>query len=100
MRNAPRLTLTGEVLRKMLRYLNMFILIGLALIGISIAGFATGNRLLTEPGQTVNPYSALIYLGAGVIMLVNGLVSIRLAAQHPVPAPRSENVEKINPIIS
>src|SRR5689334_11178908 len=50
----------------MLRYLNMFVLIGIALIGISIIGFATGNTFLTEPGQAVNPYGALIYLGTGI----------------------------------
>lgn len=63
----------------MLRYLNMFMLIGIALIGISIVGFATGNRFLMEPGQTPNPNSALLYLGAGILMLINGIVSIRSA---------------------
>ena len=75
----------------MWRYLNMFILIGVALIIISLVGFATGNRFLTEPGQPLNPQGSLIYLGAGVIMLVNGVVSIRQAeaikAQAPPPAP-------------
>jgi hypothetical protein len=73
----------------MLRYLNMFVLIGIALVGISIAGFATGNRFLTEPGQARNPQGSLIYLGAGIIMLVNGVVSVRTAgsaAQHESPA--------------
>lgn len=61
----------------MWRYLNMFVLIGIALIIISLVGFATGNRFLTEPGQPLNPQGSLIYLGAGVIMLVNGVVSIK-----------------------
>lgn len=68
----------------MLRYLNMFVLIGIALIGISIVGFLTSNRFLTEPGQAANPYSSLIYLGAGVVMLINGVVSIRTAPPPPV----------------
>jgi hypothetical protein len=63
----------------MWRYLNMFILIGIVLLIISLVGFATGNRFLTEPGQPVNPQGSLIYLGAGIIMLVNGVVSIRQA---------------------
>ena len=66
----------------MWRYLNMFVLIGIALIVISLVGFATGNRFLTEPGQPLNPQGSLIYLGAGVIMLVNGVVSIRQAEAH------------------
>ncbi|HLV80509.1 MAG TPA: hypothetical protein VKT32_09520 [Chthonomonadaceae bacterium] len=65
----------------MLRYLNMFVLIGIALVGISIAGFATDNRFLMEPGQTENPHAALIYLVAGILMLINGIVSI----QHAPP---------------
>ncbi|HZT42333.1 MAG TPA: hypothetical protein VFA07_09085 [Chthonomonadaceae bacterium] len=67
----------------MLRYLNMFVLIGIALVGISIAGFATGNRFLMEPGQTENPHAALIYLGAGILMLINGVVSILHAPPQP-----------------
>jgi hypothetical protein len=69
----------------MLRYLNMFVLIGIALIGISIAGFATGSRFLTEPGRSPNPSDSLIYLGAGVLMLINGAVSIRNAPQPVKP---------------
>ncbi len=68
-----------------LRYLNMFVLIGLALIGVSIIGFATGGRFLTEPGQVPNPSASLIYLGAGVLMLINGVVSIR---QAPPPGAK------------
>lgn len=76
----------------MLRYLNMFVIIGVALIGISILGFATHNHFLTEPGQADNAYSSLAYLGAGVLMLVNGVVSIRNMPKvvSPTPAPRAE----------
>ncbi len=72
----------------MLRYLNMFVLIGLALIGISIAGFVTNNRFLMEPGQPANPWASAIYLGAGVLMLVNGYVSIRNAPQTTAEPPK------------
>jgi len=63
----------------MWRYLNMFVLIGIVLVVVSLVGFATGNRFLTEPGQPVNPQGSLVYLGAGAIMLINGVVSIRQA---------------------
>jgi len=63
----------------MWRYLNMFILIGVALVALSLVGFVTGNRFLTEPGQPINPQGSLVYLGAGIIMLVNGVVSVRQA---------------------
>jgi hypothetical protein len=64
-----------------MRFLNGFNLIGLILFFISLGGLASGNRLLTEPGQPVNPYAWLLYLGASVIMIVNGYVSIRNARQ-------------------
>lgn len=61
------------------RYLNMFILIGISLVGVSIAGFATGSKFVTEAGQTPVPSSSFVYLGVGVLMLVNGVVSVRMA---------------------
>ena len=76
----------------MLRYLNMFVLIGIVLVILSLAGFATGNRFVTEPGQAVTPQLSFYYLGAGVLMLINGYISIKQAQaqknqpQEPVPA--------------
>ena len=61
----------------------MFILTGIGLVGASLIGFLTQNRFLTEPGQPTNPQSSLIYLGAGVLMLINGWVSIRMMSAAP-----------------
>ena len=72
----------------MLRYLNMFVLIGIALILISCIGFATGNKFLTEPGQTPNQNASLVYLGAGVLMLFNGYLSIIQAPPVTARPPR------------
>ncbi len=75
----------------MLRYFNMFILTGIGLVCISLVGFLTQNRFLTEPGQPTNPQASLIYLGAGILMLINGWVSIRMmSAAPPVKAKESE----------
>ena len=74
----------------MWRYFNMFVLIGIVLSIVSAVGFITGNRFLTEPGQPVNPQGSLIYLGAGVIMLVNGIVSIRQAEALRAQTPRAQ----------
>ena len=73
----------------MLRYLNMFIVIGLILIGVSFAGFLTQDHFLMEPGQAKNGHLALIYLGAGFLMLLNGIVSIRLAPPSTVVSTKS-----------
>ncbi|HLK61400.1 MAG TPA: hypothetical protein VKU00_32925 [Chthonomonadaceae bacterium] len=64
----------------MLRYLNMFVLIGIVLVIISAAGFATGGNFLHEPGQKVDATASWVYLGAGVLMLFNGFLSIRTAS--------------------
>ena len=79
----------------MLRYLNMFVLIGIILVVASIIGFATGNRFLTEPGQPTSPQASLVYLGAGLLMLINGVVSTRQAAamrkQQPAETKASDS---------
>ena len=65
-----------------MRFLNGFILIGIILLFISIAGLVKGNTLLTEPGQPPNPYAWLEYLAAAVLMLINGVVSIWSYRNH------------------
>jgi cytochrome c-type biogenesis protein CcmH/NrfF len=59
-----------------MKYLNGFILIGIILFFISIAGFVYGNTILTEPGLPVNNRASLEYLGAAILMLINGAVSV------------------------
>ena len=83
-----------------LRSLNMFILTGIGLIIASVAGFATQNKFLTEPGQVTNPQSSLIYFGAGVLMLINGWVSIRMAQatsreKDKLPEQSTESSERL-----
>jgi hypothetical protein len=70
-----------------MRFLNGFVLIGIILLFISVAGLVKGNTLLTEPGQPVNPYAWLEYLGAAVLMLVNGAVSIWNMRHHDSKRP-------------
>lgn len=79
-----------------MRFLNGFIIIGLVLVFISIAGLASGNRLLTEPGQPVNPYAWLEYLAAAILMLINGAVSIWSARQADEQKPASESKDAAN----
>lgn len=77
-----------------LRFLNSFILIGIILLFISVAGLVSGNTLLTEPGQPVNRLAWLEYLGAAVLMLINGAVSIwNLKQSESARPPARERVE-------
>ena len=80
----------------MLRYLNMFILIGIVLIGVSIIGFATNNKFLTEPGQETNPIASLLYLGAGVLMLINGAISVKIAPLQTSQSSQSQEKKESN----
>lgn len=80
----------------MLRYLNMFVLIGIALIAVSIAGFVTGGKFLIEPGQAPNGMASVIYLGTGVLMIYNGILSIR-SAQTPTNKESHENHDPADP---
>ena len=84
----------------MLRYLNMFVIIGLILIGVSLAGFATGDRFLMEPGQAQGGHLSLIYLGAGLLMILNGLVSIRLAPTHAPEAKKTVDERSADEVIT
>jgi hypothetical protein len=81
-----------------MRYLNSFILIGAVLLILSIIGFATHSAAISEPGQPLNNYASMEYLGAGVLMILNGIVSIRLMdesepvhAAEPADAKNSDN---------
>lgn len=79
-------------MRRVIRYLNGFILSGVVLLLISIAGLLFGDGVLAEPGQPANPLAWFWYLLAAVIMLVNGVVSIRTApGQTAEPAPPKKN---------
>ena len=74
-----------------MRFLNGFVLIGIILLLISVAGLVKGNTLLTEPGQTPNPYAWLEYLAAAALMLINGAVSIWTYRQN---APKADDPPK------
>ncbi|CUU06111.1 MAG: hypothetical protein N2045_08040 [Fimbriimonadales bacterium] len=51
--------------------------IALVLFIIGIIGLARGNEAIADPGQDVDPRLAWLYLLAGVIMVVNGILSHR-----------------------
>ena len=85
-----------------MRYLNGFILIGIILLFISIAGLVKGSTLLTEPGQPPNPFAAVEYLAAAVLMLVNGAVSIWSYRQHEdrkTPPPAAPSASDASPTV-
>ncbi len=77
-----------------IRDLNGFILTGIALIGIAIGGILKGNRWLSEPGMPVNRHGWLLYLAAAVVMLVNGVLSIRVARRSEAERARQGSADR------
>ncbi|MDE2126208.1 MAG: hypothetical protein KGJ62_06435 [Armatimonadetes bacterium] len=75
----------------MLRYLNIFVLIGVALIAISLISFATGGKFLESPGRPVDAWSSIVYLFGGALMLLNGYLSMTHTAKSP-SAPQARGV--------
>ncbi len=68
----------------MLRQLNMFILTGIALVCLGFAGFLTHSGFLTEAGIKPVLSTSWIYLGTGILMLVNGVLSWKQTPVKPV----------------
>lgn len=52
-----------------------FILFCIGIIGLPFLG---GDKLIRDPGQEPESYLYLIYFGAAVVALLNGLISHRL----------------------
>lgn len=69
----------------MKRYLNTFNIVGILLIILSLFGFATSGRLLTEPGSKTEAISSWVYLATGIIMIINGVVSVRMHHAGELP---------------
>lgn|GEM_PF-3560279 len=74
----------------MLKYFNSFIVIGVILFVLSIAGFATNSVLISEPGQPINHYASLEYLAGAIIMLANGFLTLKSYDDKPVTQQPSQ----------
>ncbi len=56
---------------------NTYFWIALVLFGLSILGLVMGDKTIRDPGQVNEKNLWMIYLGASVVMLVNGVISHR-----------------------
>jgi hypothetical protein len=59
---------------KQIRWWNSFNLLGAILILISLGGLLSGGKMVFDPGRKAKGYEWALYLGAGVLMLVNGML--------------------------
>jgi len=56
------------------RWWNSFTVLSVILIAISVIGMIAGERMVFDPGRPTSGREWLLYLLAGVLMLVNGLL--------------------------
>ncbi len=61
------------------RWWNSFNLLAVILLAVGILGGASGGRMVFDPGRAPSGKEWILYVVAGVLMLVNGL----LPGGHP-----------------
>lgn len=59
---------------KHFRWWNSFNLLGILLIVVALIGAFSGGRFVFDPGRAQRGYEWALYLLAGVLMLVNGVL--------------------------
>lgn len=57
-----------------LRWLNSFTILAVILIAIGVIGALSGGHMVFDPGREPSGREWMLYLVAGVLMLVNGLL--------------------------
>jgi len=70
------------------RWWNSFNLLGVILLVIGAIGAVTGPKMVFDPGRMATGKEWLIYVVAGVLMLVNGFLP---SATAPQPAAKKRN---------
>ena len=65
-------------------YKNTYFWIAGCLIVLAIAGmpFLGGDEVIRDPGQKREGWLYLLYLVAGIVMLINGYISHQQTVQH------------------
>lgn len=67
------------------RWCNSFTFLGIILLGIGIVGMIAGKRMIFDPGRAASGWEGWLYLVAGALMLINGLLPL---------APREDDVQR------
>ncbi len=57
-----------------IRWWNSFIILAAILIAIGFIGAITGTRMVFDPGRVSSGKEWVLYLVAGILMLINGLL--------------------------
>ncbi len=76
------MVLSNKPLPKPAAWKNTYFWISGVLLLLAIVGIVGGDPVIRDPGQRKESGLWLIYLGASVVMLVNGVLSHRQTVQH------------------
>lgn len=68
------------------RWWNSFTFLAIILLGIGIVGMIAGRRMVFDPGRAASGREWIVYLVAGALMLINGLLP---AAREDDAAPQT-----------
>lgn len=76
-----------------IRWWNSFTLLAVILLAIGIIGAVEGDRMVFDPGRAPSGKEWIIYLVAGALMLINGLLpgSSATEARHEDDEEHSRN---------
>lgn len=65
------------------RWWNSFNLLAVILLAVGILGFLSGGKMVFDPGRAATGKEWVIYMVAGVLMLINGFLPSSTAPQTP-----------------
>lgn len=74
---------------KQIRWWNSFNLLGVLLLAVAFLGGISGGKFIYDPGRVQKGHEWVLYLIAGALMLVNGMLS-----PATVPAAKSGSKDK------
>ncbi|MDX1931666.1 MAG: hypothetical protein SFU56_03590 [Capsulimonadales bacterium] len=71
------------------RWWNSFNLLAVALLAVGVLGALSGGKMVFDPGRAATGKEWIIYVVAGVLMLINGMLP-----STAVPAPVTKGPAK------
>jgi hypothetical protein len=76
------------------RWLNSFTVLAAILIAIGVIGFASGGNMVFDPGRDTTGKEWVLYLLAGILMLVNGLLPPTSVREDELSRPDTDDRQR------
>jgi hypothetical protein len=78
-----------------MRLWNSFNILAVILLAIAITGLLSGGKMVFDPGRAANGKEWLLYLVAGGLMLINGLLPAPPSDEKEIDATAKRNLAKV-----